>query len=163
MEQKLSKQRPQPDGGVLGELDAIVVKIFNSMSGRADERGGPPPQQPAVDPCEPPRQREPAPLRAGRTSTDPSPTREAAPRGVSSYPEDDAREDQDFLLNEEEEKFVERTVAWLNERPNPDILLDRIWNRLIDLTEDEEARLAADEDEGTTAPGESAEDEAGET
>lgn len=196
MQQKQGKRPPQRGASDLGELDAIVVNIFNSLNGgagtTAEDTGGRSkqtarsrqrplastsdanvvhgeawaaslPPETVVGAGEPLRQRDPASPRPSRTSADRAPAREAASPGCDPYAEGGTEGDVDFLLNEEEEGFIERTVAWLKERPNPDILLDRIWNRLIDLTEEEEARISDVEDAVDSSPDESAGNEEGET
>jgi hypothetical protein len=159
-----------------GELDAIVVNVFDSLGTGAGNREAAAIQTPRrarprrVHPhqeenysCDEAEQEGPHSSAARTANLSPT-LRTAAPSPPDPAPDvrrqGDKRadldaisigrdrgfdttsmDDPDFLLSEEEEKFVEQTVAWLAARPNPDILLDRIWNRLIDVTEAEEARL----------------------
>ena len=166
MEQKLSKQRPNPGTRSLGELEAIVVNIFDSIAGGASGhgavtgiRGSQPPKaraqsswrmdeetddfsevwQEPVSPSEAPRQ----PQRQRRPGDAPAEQAETPADDPDLGAETEA--DHGYLLNEEEEKFVEQTVAWLSSRANPDILLDCIWNRLITLTEEEEGGALCNE------------------
>jgi hypothetical protein len=53
------------------------------------------------------------------------------------------------FLTEEEEEFIARTVAWLAARPDPDILLERIWNLVVPGSARDEA--AAAEEAGDSA------------
>jgi hypothetical protein len=158
MEQKPSRHRTSPPDPILGELDAIVVGIFETFeaSGGTEKpeasriprgevtRNLSVPQRGNVIHEQSWRQNS----KSTRPNVKPNqseglphgPAVESADGGAEAGPVADVP-DADDLLNEEEEHFVEQTVGWLARRPHPDILLARIWNRLIDLAADEEAEL----------------------
>jgi hypothetical protein len=158
LDQKPSRHRTRRSDPILGELDAIVVGIFEGLEESGGTDGGGPGRmrrsevtrnlsasqrgnviyeqawrqngksaRPSINPnqSEGPRHKPAAESVDG----------EAEAGTIVDVP------DADYLLNEEEEQFVEQTVGWLAQRPNSDILLDRIWNRLIDVATDEAAEL----------------------
>ena len=160
MEQKIGKQRANQTTKSLGELEAIVVNIFDSFGGGAKSMRGP--QQPKSRPpsswCldedisdngevwkEPGPPPESALQHQRRRRPPPAPIEQVEVPANGGDTDAETARDQGYLLDEEEEKFVEQTVVWLSSRANPDILLDCIWNRLIDLPEEQEANLASSE------------------
>ena len=48
----------------------------------------------------------------------------------------DIPERNSLVLSEEDETFVNNTVAWLSRRENKDVLMSAIWDRLIESTPD---------------------------
>jgi hypothetical protein len=131
------EQFPDLDRLVLTEIEAMVERTCSELSSRKDA---------------PARRREPPIRRApeGVRTKQRNPPRETPRR-----PEADMWDGGDLsgpadagLLGEEEEKFIEETVAWLQDRPNADILIATIWSRVVD----------SDADAFHSAPGPTADD-----
>jgi hypothetical protein len=120
-------------------LDRIVAGLLNGLSHEDAEppasRLGPRPPRPSLG-------ANIAELAAQRAAA----VRRTKPLAANSFTEETKRAESDEdrgrdpatgitpepFLTEEEEDFIGRTVAWLIIRPDPDILLERIWNQVID-------------------------------
>lgn len=145
----------------LGELDRIVAGLLDTLG--PDEAA--PPRSRARQPEPPPHPSLGASIAnlAARRVAAPRPVRPPSddfadgpdPPSPDSFTDVPLPEECDRspaasevapepFLTEEEEDFIARTVAWLAARPDPDVLLERIWNLVIDRAADN-APAAAEE------------------
>lgn len=106
----------------LAELDALVLAEVRALQPR-----------PA-----PPGQRH-APPELPRARPAPRPDAAAPPRAAPDL----------ALLDMEDRAFVDRTVAWLRGRPNPDIVADALWAAIADAPP---AQPAADDPTADALP-----------
>ncbi len=184
MEPTKQREARRGNGSAMGELDALVQEVFENLTGRempgprsGDEAAQRPPPGPLDDAPGEVIYTERWKGRAGkRRSSRPVMTEPPEPAAAELPPETDIAESeleilppedekdeverQVWLLSSEEQDFVDRTVAWLRDRPNPDLLLEHIWRLLVakldaaevDATEKESDVRAEMVDEEDEAP-----------
>ncbi len=162
MEPTKQREARRGNGSAMGELDALVQEVFENLAGRempvsrsseeAAERPSPDLLEDAPGEViyterwkgKPVKRRSRRPADAETAVPEPASEPEFAEPELEILPPEDDNDEverQVWLLSPEEQDFVDRTVAWLRDRPNPDLLLEHIWRLLV-------AKLdAADADE----------------
>lgn len=168
MDSTKQREARRGNGSAMGELDALVQEVFENLTGHempeprsGGEAARRPPPEPLDDTPGEVIYTERWKGKAGkRRSTRPAiaePADEAplsepeieAPE-LEILPPDDERDEverQVWMLSSEEQDFVDRTVTWLRDRPNPDLLLEHIWRLLVaklDAAEAEESERESD-------------------
>lgn len=138
--------RPADSETDLADLDALVLAEIESLTAhRAGARSQQAPGGDAPTPAANGGAREPKPKAKAKASV--APIRSAPERRRESFGEEaellfeepepavesDADSDRAGLLSPEEEAFITRAVGFLSQRPEADIILNRIWEQLTEL------------------------------
>lgn len=72
----------------------------------------------------------------------------------------DIKEKADDIINNEEEAFIKKTVEWLRERDNKDVIIERIWTALTGTDPDSFYAPRDDEFENDEETGNDSDDKA---
>jgi hypothetical protein len=166
---KKSSEAGRPSRTALGELDEIVIQLFDDLDGEslAAQMAKPATEFRAAAPHSPRRTADQRSAEPSGAELDEAEARESVVEDMPSQqllePDDESGTAQSESLSQatrpeagielsvpsDDQDFIERAVTWLAKRPNAEHLLEQIWLSVIEhAAAEERACGATDESDG---------------